>query len=1130
MAAGIHNSALPLPASGEGGFAVTSQWISANAGSGKTYVLTREVVTLLLLGVAPERICCITYTKAAAGEMRGRVISLLRSLLLADDAACAATITELTGRAATPALMERARLLFGTVLDSTSGGIQFTTIHGFCQHLLRAFPLEAGVPPHFTVADESQAAQLLAQVKRRLLTGSGAVHGKLADAIALLAERCGETRFDSLIKAMLNTRGSWHDAWAGQTEESYRARLYALAGVEESASEENLAAQAMGCLNAEDIAHLRTAIRDLQQHKNAREQKLAASLAEWLARPVAEWPAMVDDWLDLWLTQKGEPRKALVNEKDFPPHTTLRQILARCTDAALRFAQQRSALALAQESYASALLARQLIALYEQVKSERGVLDYDDLITSTRELLTTRDMVGWVMSKLDHRIDHLLLDEAQDTSAEQWRIAHVLVDELVATSEGIGSSGVPRSLFVVGDEKQSIFSFQGAAPELYADKQQDFTDLLRHAYAPLASTQLVTSYRSAPAILAVVDAVAQQENVRNALSATGTPQHHEAKRHQAAGSVVLHPPIAVEEKTPPLPFTIPIDYVITRSAAQLLAETVAGHIAQWIAQGTWRAGDILILTRNRKPIVHPLLRALQRAGVPVAGIDRLVLADHLAVKDLLALMRWCASTQDDLALAQVLRSPLLDASEDDLHRLAMGRGALSLWQRVREMQPAHAALLEQWRDAARQSPYDFLTCILETHDARRRFSRRFGEEIHEILDELKEQASAMPAAMAPTIANFVAWIAGSDREIKRELEQGTHDHVRVMTVHGAKGLEAPLVLLVDTIGLPNLNKELFSSARDAQGQYFPLLALSDEARAATHWRDGRTRQLHAQMQEYYRLLYVALTRAKDALHLYAVAPARGDINPACWYDTVARAMHGMGAQSDADGALRVEDSGFNPAALTHAPQLQTIAIPAWARDVAPKPRQAPVLSPSKLARDALAPFSKQRGESARARGVRLHRVLQFMTADTTRAQLQALLAHQAPDWNEKQRAQAEAEIWALFTAEPWLWAHASQAEVNISGTITIDGMRYPVLGQIDKLVDTGDALVVLDYKTSRDIPPGPSAVGDAYLLQLKLYTELLANLYPSKRIRPAIVWTANASLMWLDAAVEHIPWARATLA
>ncbi|PZP87094.1 MAG: hypothetical protein DI582_01110 [Azospirillum brasilense] len=1110
---------------------IGSQWISANAGSGKTYQLTRQVVRLLLLGVPPERICCITYTKAAAGEMRARVVNALRGLLLASDETCQKTVDELIGFSADTVIMQRARTLFGQVLDSHAGGVQLTTIHGFCQQVLRAFPLEAQVPPHFTVADDAQAAALRQQVKHRLLSNPGGMDDSVAASIALLAERSGEQRFDALLKTMLDKRAQWEAAWAGADAATYRTRLYAMAGVAEDASEGELLHAAMHGFTASQLAALRAALPELQREKPQYLKDFAARVEQWLATPPEQWATLQELWLDCWLTKSARTPISNLGKYAARQNSALDDAIQHGMALAERFVAAQASLALAEESFAAALLARQVLGLYAMAKAERSVLDYEDLIIATRRLLTLDGSVGWVMSKLDHRIDHLLIDEAQDTSSEQWRIAHALVEELVASTQGVGAGGVPRSLFVVGDEKQSIYSFQGAAPDIYVRKHSEMQALLAPTQSPLVTRPLNDSYRSANAILKVVDAVAALPHVSPALSDAGAPQPHGLKKTELIGSVALHPLIEPEEKAERTAFEFPLEYRITRSPAQLLAEHVTAHVRAMLDSGEWRAGDILILTRSRHPIVLPLLRCLQRAGVPVAGMDRLVLSQHLAVRDLLALMRWCAHRNDDLALAQLLRSPLVDWSGAQLEALAAPRGPVSLWHALEQADAVLAERLRGWAALLDQGPYAFLTRVLEVDRARQRYALRFGAEIHEILDELKEQAMQMPATLAPTVANFCAWIGGSDRQIKREMDAGAHDHVRVMTVHGSKGLESRAVLLVDSTSVPDLKREIFSMAEQEEGWRCPLLALSDEAKQAVLWDSARETQKAAQLREYQRLLYVALTRPAEALHVFGMAPGRGELSPQCWYETVRAGLQGMpGHRVLEDGSVVYEDAGTRPPAAA-ANMADMPEVPTWARAAIAPVARASVLSPSNLAAApaALAPFAVARGESARERGVRLHRVLQFLQPGMSDAQVSDLIRYLSPDWNATQQQRAVDEVLALYHREPWLFTAGGEAEVTIAGPVTILGQRYDVLGRIDLLLDTGEAIVVLDYKTGRDVPASASAVGDAYLLQLKLYVALLETLYPGRVIRPAIVWTANAQLMWLDAAVAATSWDRAQL-
>ncbi len=1099
---------------------IKSEWIRANAGSGKTFTLTGRVVRLLLLGVSPERIVCITYTKAAANEMRGRVLDRLRDLLLADDVLCKKQVEELLGEDPNAEQMQRARSLFATVLDSSGGGLQLTTIHGFCQNILRRFPIEADIAPHFTVLEEAAADEVLRRTKHTLLASMESAEPLVKEALALIGNRGGETRFEMIANDIISKRRMWKRVWHLQSPESLRAHIYDFHELEVGMTRAALAHGLCDSINATDEAVLRAHLPALVAHKTPTYQQFGSGLAAWFECDASGRCALMGELLALFLTDKGEPRKRLLNDKEYPHGSPLREVIQRLAEHAIRFAERAAALACAEETFAVAMLARALLENYEAAKLGSHALDYEDLIDKTLDLCTDPDKLGWVMTKLDHRIDYLLIDEAQDNSPEQWKLAYTLVEELIANNGGTASNGHPRSLLVVGDEKQSIYSFQGAAPEEFHHYHSQFARMLSAGSpSPLISETLSNSYRSTAAVLKLVDHVATQAEVKAALSAIDEVPQHQLTRKDAAGRVVLYPPIIAPEKEANVPLIIPTEYKIAASAPQQLAKMVAETIARWLAEkrplATGRAmnaGDILILVHRRKPLMQPLIRELQRLHVPVAGIDRLTLADHLAVTDLLALMRWCGNVGDDLALAQVLRSPLIGSSDDALRELAFGRNGI-LWNEVT------SPWLAQLRNLGHLSPYDFLTQVLEVSGKRSDFARRFGEEVHEVLDELKAQATAMPEGMACTQAYFVDWMEKNTRQIKREQEAADSGHVRLMTVHGAKGLEAPVVVLADTVSVPDTGREVSFSRKSAHGQELPLISISEESKAAPLRllaKDDKQRKLLA---EYDRLLYVALTRARDELHIFGTASKKGEVKPNSWYEIVQTSMREIAVEEDE--LLVLADRRESIDVKAAAKEAAEMPVPDWvntsaAREIA----ISTTLSPSGLEVTAATPYAVAASRGARQRGVHIHRILELLKADTNAAQLAKLVKHSASEWDAGEQAAVIANITALFSQEKWLWEHERYTEVNVAGKVAHNGALIPFSGQIDLLVKTPTEIIVLDYKTGTHIPSDASQVSRNYLLQLKVYRELVRQIYPDLPVRCAILWTVAPRLMWLDETVE----------
>jgi ATP-dependent helicase/nuclease subunit A len=1103
---------------------LTSVWISANAGSGKTRALVNRVVRLLLLGVAPERICCITYTKAAANEMRARIVKNLRELLIADDVACAKKLSEFLEREPNTADIARARQLFSSVLDSPYGGVQLTTIHGFCQQLLRKFPIEAGIPPLFSILDDAGRENLQRMARHRLFDMNDET--MLTQSIRLLAERSGEAQVEALLDAVEQRHGEWSLVLNHQSSEHLAALIYAEHRVSPEMTEDVINAEfSRTLLNADEVKVLRAALPEFFAHKNKTEQKLGSILARWLE-------FCDDDTATEALLSHFVTKKYTANAKSISKNAPLPELLSRIRERCVAHRLQRAALVCAEESAALARVAFSYRALLQQLKFERQSLDYDDLIQHTTELLCG-PMIGWVMRKLDHRIDHLLIDEAQDTSPEQWKIARALVEELIATTDGVSEGEIPRSLLVVGDEKQSIFSFQGAAPEYFAREEIYFKQRLRASAAPLHRSCLQTSYRSAHAVLTLVDTVAALPSVAAALSESGIHVPHVLHR-KAAGIVRLYPLVIADAKPSAEPFRIPTEYLESQSSATLLANQIAAHIAGWLSENRWlpsehrpiRPGDILILVHRRRPMAPALIRALEKHGVPVSGMDRLTLSTHLAVRDILALMAWCMHQGDDLALAQVLRSPVIGMSDEALRSIAVNRDG-RLWDALKNSShPQGREYLDEMLSLRDLPPYEFLTQLLEVMGARRRFAERFGAEVHQILDELKSQAAQMPADMLPSIAYFYDWMMKSERVIKREHESGNHT-VQIMTVHGAKGLEAPIVLLADTTSVPDLKKEAMYFFDSAHGQRLPMLALSDEAKFAPMFEQAKMQRKAALEEEYQRLLYVALTRARDELHVYGFAskePKSADAsesdNVTSWYCTVDAAFAQLpNVTESVDGALEFRDAMVDT--IIPTPRQDEVAHPLPSFLTQPTPcstaRLTP-LSPSSIGASALHHESGK--ADAATRGVRMHRVLQWLRADSDASMIAALIRLVAADWDEVAQRQACDEISAVLAMHPWIWCSPSQAEVGISGTLEINGKIQSFMGQIDRIVETSEALVIIDFKTGQPT----ERIADHYLLQFKVYHGLVQKIYPNKPIRSALLWTATAQLCWLDTEVMQVAW------
>ncbi|MFQ3622630.1 MAG: double-strand break repair helicase AddA, partial [Acetobacteraceae bacterium] len=906
-----------------------SSWVSASAGSGKTRLLVDRVLRLMLSGTDPARVLCLTFTRAAAAEMATRLQSRLGGWATATDGSLASDLAELTGAAPDEALLARARGLFARVLD-LPGGMKISTLHAFAQGLLRRFPVEAGIAPQFGLVEEAESAALLAEAQETAL--AAAVTGAaLEEAVNRLAALADVDRLSKATRALLPARGRPGLATRANSPEAVAAAQRRVLGLDLDETPETV--RLAGCRRtAEEAGELcRLAAVWLQAGGGGHEQR-GRTVREWLAASDEERAGDWQRWRRLFLTDKGEPRARTT--------VTPQKVLAiwpEAYDAVLREAgrilateERCRAAELALASAALATLALPVIEGYARAKSARAALDYDDLIAAAKRLLETDGAAGWVHYKLDQGIDHVLLDEAQDTNPDQWAIVGALTAEFFT---GAGARPGPRTMFAVGDEKQSIYGFQGAEPAEFGRWKTVFAERCAAAGAAWRPESLTLSFRSTTPVLALVDAVFAGEAARG-VSFAGEPIRHRAARAGQAGSVELWPIVEGRQQEPPEDVWAPIDSPVTDSdPSQRLAEAIARRIRWWIerretlpARGrAIRAGDIMVLVRRRDAFVARLVRELKREAVPVSGLDRLTLVESLAVQDLLALCRVALLPEaDELSLAEVLRGPFCSVDEDGLFALARDaadparpRGA-TLWSVLRDRRAerpeweAAAALIETVSAKADfLRPYDLLAHVLCEHrfpgtgrevSGRWRLRRRLGPDAADPVEELLNQALAYERTQAPSLQGFLHWLDHAGIEVKRE-QEGAGDAVRVMTVHAAKGLQAPIVILPDTTGMPRFDDTvLWAEDTLPHAPPVPLWAPREAFRADAFDR-LRTGAKARQDAEHRRLLYVALTRAEDRL---IVCGWRGGKAPdeSCWYRLVERGFERLA------GAERVPfDSG-----------------------------------------------------------------------------------------------------------------------------------------------------------------------------------------------------------------------------
>ena len=1124
-----------------------SAWVSAHAGSGKTHVLTQRVVRLLLEGAPPSRILCLTYTKAAAANMATRIHAMLAKWALLDDAALDEAVATVAGPRLDARTRDFARKLFARAVE-TPGGLKIQTIHAFCERLLHRFPFEANAPAGFRVLDEIERAELLSRARHEILTRAMREDGVLLRAARRVARETNGTDFDGLIDELLKNRALLNDAASEAGARALRRRLC----LEDHETPASIEAEMLeGGL---PIASWPEIAEKLRQGGD-NDVKLAKQLEKAIA--LAPDTAALDDYLLVFLNQKLEPRgvggKAKIITKNL--HETnpgLLEAMEAERDRLAALLDKRNAGRALERSLALTRLGREIVAAYEALKTSRGFLDFDDLIAHARDLLS-RSNPSWILYKLDHQIGHILLDEAQDTSGEQWEILAALAEEFAQEQK----PSRRRTLFAVGDEKQSIYSFQGAAPEKFESMRRIFEKRFNAAGLRFERVPLTLSFRSSPAILAAVDAIFASADNRRGLAfdpAEPAPKHF-AWKSGAPGLVEISEPIGPKDKATPSDWRLPLDYVSEDDPAALCARKVAQKAKDLLseAEGGWvegeagprpiEPGDILILVRKRDAFFESVIRALKEAHIPVAGADRLDLASHIAVMDLCALGRAALLPQDDLTLATLLKSPLVGLDDDDLIALAPRRdGALIDALRL-SPEPAHleaARQIDGWiQAAAHLSPFDFYARALGAGGARKRLVSRLGLEANDAVDEYLRLALAFEREEASGLVGFLAQIATLDISIKRDME-AAGGAVRVMTVHAAKGLEAKIVFLPDCCGAPSGRFDPKVFVLDDEMAETPSLLWSPRAKedppAAAR---AREKQRAAAQEEHRRLLYVALTRAEERLYIAGFHGERG-MAEGSWHAMIRAALSERLDElpDPLDAERRILRSRDPPAARARGAvpaQPEPVVLPAFALTPAPQERAVePPLRPSSALAGADEAFSfsahaaTRREAEALLLGRLTHAMLQHLPQLGREERLRAalrFLALRAPGLDQARR-EAAARAALHLLDEPSLaplFGPQSIAEADIVARIETPQGAREIVGRIDRFAVTENEILIADFKTGRPrAEPLPSE-----LWQLALYRAAASELYPGRPARCVLIFTRDASVVEpaasaLDAALAEV--------
>ena len=1119
-----------------------SIWLTASAGSGKTKVLTDRVLTLLLGGTSPEHILCLTFTKAAAAEMANRVNERLAEWATMSVPTLLENLKQVLDGVPTSREVKRAQCLFARVLD-LPGGLNIQTIHSFCQSLIARFPFESGIPPHFEIMEEQRSAVELRRRARDNILAAANSDVVMNQCLLHLTQHVQEKKFDDLMAEVIENRGRLaHGILEKGGVQNSVDNIYKFLEVKKGETVASVRAEALEQVDDEILIRAVGAL--LKGTKT--DKKNGQRLSRWCSGNHEKRVANFDDFLEIFIRVKtGTVRSKILTKTVQKADPGLEEILQSEGERLLIVHERLAAVVTARCTASLLRISAALLEEYDRLKRRLVRLDYNDLIYVARSLLTRAGIAPWVLFKLDGGIDHILIDEAQDTNSVQWQIVEALVEEFFS---GEGASTEIRTLFAVGDVKQSIFGFQGAEPEQFGKYRDNFATRAHEAQRAWEDIDLSVSFRSVDAVLAAVDAVFSRDLARKGVVEGEKPLTHDAFRGGDGGLVELWPPLGPEPTDPIPAWSPPLERVSDDNPSRRLATAVAAKISTLIGSENLlsrgrpiRAGDFMILLRTRGGFMEEIVAELKSREVPVAGVDRVQLGEQLAVMDLIALGRFLLLPDDDLNLAVILKSPLIGIEECELYGLAHNRGSSSLWESLSKRGGRSGALrmVADWLTsllarADLERPYELFGSLLSAEvpaggSGREAMLRRLGPECEDPIDEFLNHAISYEQDHSPSLEGFLHWMDAGEVETKRDLEQGNVDEVRVMTAHGAKGLQAPIVILPDTISKPQKTDDILWCGSLPLWSPERSLEPLQSRNLRNAWREARDR-------EQRRLLYVAMTRAEDRLYICGYNSTGNKLADDCWYSLIRDGLSDLAEAVEFDFRAEAVD-GWNGQGL----RLQTeqrcdvkitdtaighdklMELPSWIGREAPKEAmpQKPIV-PSRLVEDppATSPLTPESGNRFQ-RGTLVHRMLQFLPNVLPKDRpiaIKRFLSRKSIGLNEHERTDIGGTVLDILEDPQFskLFTSQSKAEVPLIGTVDMKTGTQVISGQIDRLVVWDNEVLAVDYKTLRMPPKAAENVPVAYMRQMAAYRALLQAIWAGRSIKCALLWTESPCLMWLN--------------
>ncbi len=1093
-------------------------WISASAGSGKTKLLTDRVLRLLISGVEPAKILCLTYTKAAAAEMMYRITGELSKWIVFDHSTLKNELAFLTGTIPDDKVIALARTILIRMLDSKNS-IKVQTIHSYCQAVVNKFPIEAGISLQAEILDEQQKQLLLTQTTHHILSDHDSNEYDVVNLRPIL-NNIHELSFLTLVENALQYKKKLGSIIQANSDIS--EHIFNRLKIDRHLSHEKLFKEFV--INFDKVFEL---------YKNDINAVLLEQDIDFLYLLIAFASANIDakqklysKLYDAFYTTTHTARKSLIGSK-FIKHYNLVNFLVELRLVMGQYVETSNSYKIAQYTASFVYLVRLVEKYYTSLKQNNAQLDYDDLINITLELFGSNQLLPWIMFKLDAQVEHVLIDESQDISLEQWQIITTLTDNFFYD---LGKNDLPRTIFIVGDQKQSIFSFQGADPKLFNQVKNQYQHFINECASKLHLIELIKSYRSGEAILRVVDATFNYLNQNDSGAFIDVKSKHIPHKTHINSKVELWMPVLGKQAKPKKDFSwdIRTERKEIYDSAKILAKVIANEVQNYLANNqTLKPGDIMILIRKRDRFAEHLVRALKDNDIAVNGLDRIKLNDNIVIKDLLALANFILLPHDDYNLAVLLKSPIITLEEEQLFTLSQ-RINDSLWDRLRFLSADDQKLLLVYdflnyflKEEALQHCvpiYSLYTCLLDIKGVRKNFISRFGLQINEIIDEFLNVCLQFESQNGSSLQRFVSWFVSSNIEIKREINNRIND-IRIMTVHAAKGLQAKMVILADSLSLPRVSKHvIWSEELD-----LPLYNGGTKNNNAIYRKTLQQVEMQG-MQEYYRLLYVAMTRAEERLVVCGWS-SDSSVHKKSWYNTVRFAMEKIGYSmvcKNLGGYSVVTDGNSVSDAYFYSDSTNKVIVEKIVDSYAPEKNafeeskvvydlpdfiwQKPKIttdnycSPSTLIahKVAYSPLDKVVNVHL---GLLIHKILEISMKNKKTISVAQLIKKYAQEYHLKISDKIISNMETLIGE---LKASLSANVRMLPGaSIACKVNSLSVHSVIDLLIVTDNEVKIIDYKAVSFVDI--TLIPQQYIAQLATYKNLLSRLYIDKKIKCYIV-------------------------